>query len=374
MLKRRRLNVQKKNEFYYKLLAEAQPAAYDPRIIASPKQLALESAGMKLKTMQLLNLDLDFEIDDENASENGSIVMSQPVVCSSTNGLFTSSVSSTNINRKSRNTTLKSTASGSKSQNGYCSANPTNGAVCTTKRTGRTAVGTTLKRETTDDTDRKRQTFAVVRLPVYFFWLCQFVVRFVYEFVVSPLWRLLSNQSWFFVRSSRSPTTPDDLVSVSGDGSLLADEESDREELQMLSKTNDPSNTAKRRSKRTRGRTPGETAFSMPSQHQLHKPQATIAPSFASKPLKDPMSLNPLPYVHSSSPPSMMNSTSTQQQNGQFHHESESILNGKVKDKSKAQQDKCRCSIKVDELENKLRAERGNSRQQIMNMEREKEM
>ena len=35
----------KQNEFYYRLLADAQPAAYDPRQISSAKQLALDNAG-----------------------------------------------------------------------------------------------------------------------------------------------------------------------------------------------------------------------------------------------------------------------------------------------------------------------------------------
>jgi hypothetical protein len=35
----------KQNEFYYRLLADAQPAPYDPRHIVASKQLALDSAG-----------------------------------------------------------------------------------------------------------------------------------------------------------------------------------------------------------------------------------------------------------------------------------------------------------------------------------------
>jgi hypothetical protein len=173
------------------------------------------------------------------------------------------------------------------------------------------------------------------------------------------------------LKSGKSSTTSDDLISISGDGSLLADEETDREEFGNLKISEGAS---KRRSKRARGRTPavaGEITSRALSQQQL-KPQATIAPSFTTKPLASGQQIETC-NVHTPM-------QSAVQQNGNLngqHHEADKQeliqQNGRMKEKSKSQE-KCKCSIKMDELETKLRVERGNSRQQIINMEREKEM
>lgn len=335
---------------------------------------------------------VDFEIDDENASENGAVITNQPTICTplngttNTNGIFTSSNSSvsTALNRKSRNASaFKSTVpiTSNKQQNGLYSAN---GAVCTTKRTGRAATGTAAKRgdqnEEADSAEMdtvRRRSFSIVRLPIYCFWLSQFICRSAYEYVVAPLWRLLTTQLWSLLKPNKSIVNSDDLLSVSGDGSLLADEESDQEDLISVNKVaNDIANTAKRRSKRTRGRTPavaGEIVTNVaPSQQQI-KPQATIAPSFASKPV-DPNSMNSFS--------SLVNSSTLQHNglNSQLHETDKNDLllqqqatNGRLKEKSKSQE-KCKCSIKVEELESKLKVERGSYRQQTVNMEREKEM
>jgi hypothetical protein len=245
-------------------------------------------------------------------------------------------------------------------QNGYSA----NGAVCTTatKKAGRTTTINAPKRE--DDTiSSRRRSFSIVRLPIYCFWLSQFVCRSTYDVILSPFWRFISSQIWILLKSTRVVSNSDEILSVSGDGSLLADEESDQENLIGNKVVND---TTKRRSKRTRGRTPavaGEIVTSnTPSQQQI-KPQATIAPSFASKLPPTDDQINSFSHIHSSS----------LQLNGQLHEADKSDLLGKIKDKSKLQE-KCKCSIKLDELENKLKVERGNWRQQMTNMEHEKQM
>lgn len=153
---------------------------------------------------------------------------------------------------------------------------------------------------------------------------------------------------------------------------MLAEEETDRDEFGNL-KGNDGS--SKRRSKRARGRTPAvaeEIVTSRTLSQQQLKPQATIAPSFATKPL--------MPEIETCNVHNPPVQQSALQQNGNVNgqlHEADKQdpiqQNGRIKEKSKSQE-KCKCSIKVDDLETKLRVERGNSRQQIINMEREKEM
>ncbi|KAI6182991.1 hypothetical protein M3Y97_00439800 [Aphelenchoides bicaudatus] len=369
-LKRHKVDVMKQNELYYRLLTESLPATYDPRL--SSKQLALDNA--------------DFELDDENVSECGSVITSQPTVCASmalngaANGIYCTSgppiPTNTALNRKSRNTAPKS-AIVTKSQNGYSA---TNGAVCTTKRTGRAATGTAPKREQNEEADEqesgKQRPFSFVRLPIYCFWLTNLVCRSAYDFILSPMWRVFASHLSVALKPGKPTATSDDLISNSGDGSLLADEETDREDFGNLK--NDSVGSTKRRSKRARGRTPavaGEIVTSRALSQQQLKPQATIAPSFAAKPIADPT-------ITSSQQLDTCNLHSQAQQNGNLHgqlHDSDrqDIImqqqNGRVKEKSKSQE-KCKCSIKVEELESKLRMERGGARQQLINAEREKEI
>jgi hypothetical protein len=315
---------------------------------------------------------LDFENDEENVSECGSVITSQPTVCASTalngtsNGIFSASTPSvsatTTFNRKSRNTAPKSAVvANSKPQNGYC----------TSKRNGR--AGTASKRDQNEEPGEeaetsRRRSFSLVRLPIYCFWLTHFICRSAYDFVVSPVWRILASH----MNSVLKPGKPnsDDLISNSGDGSLLADEETDREDFGLL-KSNE--STTKRRSKRARGRTPavaGEIVTSRALSQQQLKPHATIAPSFSTKPPVSGQQIETCSVHNTPVQSAVQNGTI----NGQFHETDKQDLmhqNGRVKEKSK---EKCKCSVKVDELENKLRVERGNSRQQIIGMEREKEM
>ena len=119
----------------------------------------------------------------------------------------------------------------------------------------------------------------------------------------------------------------------------------------------------------------GEIMTSIGPYQQQIKPQATIAPSFATKLIDSASSIDTMN--------SFSNLNSSTLHNGQLHgidsddmfmqQSADRQLNGRMKEKSKSQE-KCKCSIKIDELENKLRVERGNSRQQVVNMEREKDM
>ncbi|KAI6178080.1 Macoilin-2 [Aphelenchoides besseyi] len=385
-LRRRRLEVMKQNDVYYRLLSEALPAPYEGRLIASSKQFAIENA--------------DYEMDDEVQSESGAVITSQPMSCgvgslgtsnaigANGGGLFgsTTAAISTNqpggrksrapaISSKSQSTVGRATAS---QNNGNCySQSTTSNGVYTsgTKRNARTGrkdtANSTDEVETTETSrNQQRPSSTLLQIPTRFVWFARLFAQVSYELVLTPMWRFFTQLKLFtFVGGlSTNETSPQ------ADGMLLLDEESDREDT-----SKGESSTGKRKPKRTRGRTPaigGADAVvanpqATPPQSKPSANQAMVARSVE---LNEPS--NELPTTTRDNSPSVMNGETrserdesadnekerTQQRNGS----STPQMNGRLKDNAKLHE---KCTTRIVKLEAKMQNEREAMKQQIRSLE-----
>lgn len=84
-----------------------------------------------------------------------------------------------------------------------------------------------------------------------------YILSFIYSSLLTSLHSISHLTLGVFGRgsSSQNLNSQDDLISTSGDGSQLADEESDQDETY----SNMTQNSAKKKSRRVRGRTPAST-------------------------------------------------------------------------------------------------------------------
>ncbi|KAI6230131.1 Macoilin-2 [Aphelenchoides fujianensis] len=288
-LKRRRLEVMKQNDVYYRLLAEALPAPYEGRFIASHKQLALENG--------------EFELDDELQSESGAVITSQPTsYAAGALGAGGAAIGA---------------AGGGGSSSTAAALPPSTNPIGSRKSRAPTISAASKTHSSTNLTHR-------------LFWFIRLFGQVGYELVFSPLWRFEAGGN-------------------AADSSLL-DDESDREDAK-----GDAATTAKRKSKRTRGRTPAVGV------EPLGNPTATPP---AAKPPKGEANGNL--SANRDESPALSNAEATRSERdesadgGEWTRNGTPQMNGRLREKERAKLHE-KCTAQVAKLEAKIQTERESS-------------